>query len=58
VAVNRIHLPDYAFLEGHEFSASLYKSQPEASWTGEVFDGIKVTCWFQRRHQNGEQFTS
>ena len=52
VATEKIHLPDYLAIPGHEFSANLYITEPTESWTGEQFCGIKCSCWYQRRHQN------
>ena len=33
-------------------TAILYTTKPEDSWTGELFSGVKVTVWFQRRYQH------
>ena len=52
VAIKSIRLPDYDFIPGHEFSASMYRTTDEDSWTGEIFSGIKCTCWFQRIYTN------
>ena len=52
VLTSHINLPDYAFIPGHEYTGMLYTTLPEESWTGEVFSGVKVSVWFQRRFQN------
>jgi hypothetical protein len=52
VLTNNIHLPDYALIPNHEHTAILYTTNHEDSWTGELFSGVKVTVWFQRRFQN------
>lgn len=52
VLTHNIHLPDYALLPGHEYTGMLYTTLPEDSWTGELFSGVKVSVWFQRRYQN------
>ena len=52
VAIKSIRLPNHHFIPGHEFSASLYRTTEEDSWTGEIFSGIKCTCWFQMVYTN------
>eukprot|EP01046_Picozoa_sp_COSAG06_P036814 COSAG06_NODE_4095_length_4581_cov_5.947345_1_plen_652_part_00 len=47
-----IVLPDYQCIPRHEFTALLYSTDPEQSWTGEQFSGVKCSVWFQRRHEN------
>jgi hypothetical protein len=49
---DKIKLPDYKFLPGHEFTASLYTTPRDGSWAGDEFSGINCTCWFQRCYQN------
>ena len=43
MAIERVTLPDYGFLKGHEFSAGLYQTDAALSWTGAQYSGIKVT---------------
>lgn len=52
VLTSYIHLPDYALIPGHEYTGMLYTTMPDDSWTGEMFSGVKVSVWFQRRYQN------
>ena len=48
VMVERIKLPDYGILPDHPFSANLYKTPKERSWTGQEFSGVKCTVWLSR----------
>ena len=41
-----------ALIPKHEFTALLYDTEREKSWTGDQFSGVKVAVWFQRRHEN------
>ena len=51
VPFERISLVDYDFIAGHEYTASLFQTSPQSSWSGEVYSGAKVTCWLQRKHE-------